>query len=70
VIEAQIAAAVIENACAAQPSAVATLDRGQLRLGLIARIDGALLALHAHPGAAQGRQVALLQFVVGESRAG
>ena len=64
------AAAIVDVAGAAEPAAVAALDGAQLQLGFFAGADGMRLALHADPGAAQRRQIALFQFFVGEARAG
>ena len=66
----QRAAAVVDDAGAAEPCAVPALDGAQLHLRFLAGIDGVRPALDAHPWSAQRRQIALLQFLVGEALAG
>ena len=62
-----IAGAVVEHGAAAEPAAVAALDGLQLLLGQVARAGLIFLALDANPGAAQWRQIALLEILVAEA---
>jgi hypothetical protein len=70
VIVAETSGAIVDDARATQPGAVSGLDGAQLHFGFLARADGIGLALDADPGAAQRRQIALLEFFVGEAGVG
>ena len=69
-VVAERSGAVVDDARGAEPGGVAALNGLKRGLGLVAWIDLALVALEADPGSAEGRQVALLEFVVGEAGGG
>ena len=64
VIVPERAAAVVDDATAAEPGAVPALNGAQSHLCFFARIKGTRGALYAHPGSAQRRQISLLEFLV------